>query len=196
MKRSVGLIGFLVCVLVPVLIQPVYSKPIKGHARYRMADYNEDVADKDELRDKRAKVEKRLQMVLMWRLSEELDLDEDTGARFFPAIKKYERKQREISHRQKELRKELRKALKRNDDEKLGDLLEDLSHIAAERAELREQEYKELKGILSNTQLAKYVLFRRDFERELRHIISESRRRRQRSRGPDHRPPVDEERYN
>ncbi len=188
MKRFVVLVN-VVCVF--ALISPVLA-----HSRDRDRDRDRvwqrlasGELPEDDRKDKRAKVEKRLEMMLMWRLGEALDLDEETGAKLFPVIKKYEKERREMHRSQRKTTKNLRKALKGEEDEKLSSLLAELRQNVKETDKLKDKEYEELKGILSTKQLAKYILFRGEFNREIKNIL-ESRHRRDRKKGPDHRVPI------
>lgn len=199
MKRFMVLVN-VVCVF--ALMSPVLAHSRdrnRGRDKDRMwqslADsrqgddlFKDDRKGKGSKKDKRAKVEKRLETMLMWRLGEELDLDEETGSKFFPVVKKYEKERREIHRRQRKTTKSLRKALKGEEDEKLPALLAELRQNVKKTDSLKDKEYEELKGVLSTKQLAKYILFRREFNREIRKIV-EARHHRDRKKGPDHRVP-------
>jgi hypothetical protein len=52
-------------------------------------------------------------------------------------------------------------------------------------SDLTRQQREELKGVLSPRQQAKFVLFQREFHREIRKIISEARDKRRRARGEE-----------
>jgi arsenate reductase-like glutaredoxin family protein len=197
MKKSIVLISFLICVFTVAAGKPVLARQrLRDPALCKMVDYDEEgMLDEDRLQEKRAKVEERLEMMMMWQLSDKLDLSEKTGAKFFPLVKRFQREQRKIIARQRDIKKLLRKALKKGRDEKLKGLLEDLKDNTRELVKLREREYEELKTVLSIRQLAEYILFRDRFNREVRDIVAETRHRRQYRGGRDSRRKFDEEKY-
>ncbi len=186
MKKLV-LTSFMVCVFALAFCNPAYSHQEK--AQYR-AEGNHDVEKPSRGKWKKADVEKRLETMLVWRLGEELELSEETGSKFFPVVKKYEKKTREIFKQQRDTRKALRRALREEQDEKLSGLLAELRQTTKAMVELKNQEFDELKRAISTRQLAKYVLFRENFRREIHDIITESRHQ---DKGPAHRPRFDDD---
>ena len=163
---------------------------VRQHQMFAASETGRSAGDKQ---GKRAKVEERLELMLMWKLSEEMDLDEKTGAKFFPIVKKHERERKEILHRLKKTKKGLRQALKEEQDEKLAGLLADLKENTKKLTSLKDQEHDALKGVLSTRQLTQYILFRERFGRKIRDIVADTRQRRKRNKGPDHRPPIYDE---
>jgi hypothetical protein len=137
--------------------------------------------------EKREEVRKRIQLIRMWKLTEELDLTEETGAKLFPILHKYDEKRMELHKERHTIMNELRKALENvaTTDEVIEAVMEKLNENTLAASDLIRRQREELKGILSLRQQAKFVLFQREFHREIRKIISEARERRRRGRGDE-----------
>ncbi|UCD71725.1 MAG: hypothetical protein JSW70_01660 [Syntrophobacterales bacterium] len=137
--------------------------------------------------EKREKIRKRIELIRMWKLTEELDLTEETGAKLFPILHKYDEKWMELHKKRRDIMSQLRKALE--DEATSGETIEaamdNLEQNASAVSDLIRQQRKELKGILSPRQQAKFILFQRQFHREIRKIIGEARERKVRARGEE-----------
>jgi hypothetical protein len=139
----------------------------------------------DQKRDKRSE---RMEILTMWRMMQELDLDKELADRIFSI-------RREFLAKRKELRKELRTdfdKLRRSletgpgtaDDKELKSLLDGIRQKRKMLQSLWEKQYEEVSRILSVRQQAKLMLFLKDFRRELRKIRRTLRgEQRQRFRG-------------
>ena len=127
------------------------------------------------------------ELIRMWKLTEELDLTEETGAKLFPILHKYDEKRMELHKERRNTMNELRKALKdeATSDEAIQEVMNKLDKNTLTASDLTRQQREELKGILSPRQQAKFVLFQREFHREIRKIISEARERRRGTRGDE-----------
>jgi Spy/CpxP family protein refolding chaperone len=137
--------------------------------------------------EKRGEVRKRIELIRMWKLTEELNLTEETGTKLFPILHKYDEKRMELHKERRNTMNELRKALKdeATTDEAIEAAMDKWEKSAFAEFDLMRQQREELKGVLSPRQQAKFVLFQRKFHREIRKIISEARERRRRPRGDE-----------
>ncbi len=124
------------------------------------------------------RVRKRIETLRMWRLTKALDLDEETAARLFPVLHKYDKRRAETERALKEGLRELRKALREGSEARLKELLEELERRHGELQRLRTEEMAELKKILTVEQQARFVIFLQDFKKEIRRIVAEARERR------------------
>jgi len=120
----------------------------------------------------------------MWRLTEELDLTEETGAKLFPILRKYDEKRIALQKERQHIMDQLRTALEdeATSDEELEAAMDTLDNNASAVSDLLRQQREELKGILSLRQQAKFIIFQREFHREIRKIIAEARERRRRAK--------------
>jgi Spy/CpxP family protein refolding chaperone len=127
--------------------------------------------------ERREEIRKKMEAVRIWRMTEELKLDEKTAARFLPAISSVEQKRRELMKDNVETMKELRTQLgSRNPDErKLKASLEKLEKNQQEMTRLREKEIEAAKNNLTSEQQARYLIFQQEFQREMRGMIEGAR---------------------
>ncbi len=137
--------------------------------------------------EKRKKIRERIGLIRMWKLTEELDLTEETGAKLFPILRKYDEKWIGLQKERWDLMQQLGKALEdeATSDKKLEGVMERVETNAIAVSDLLRQQRQELKGILSPRQQAKFILFQRQFQREIREIIAEARKRKVRARRDD-----------
>jgi Spy/CpxP family protein refolding chaperone len=134
--------------------------------------------------EKREKIRKRIELIRMWKLTEELDLTEETGAKLFPILRKYDEKRIALQKERQNIMDQLRKALEdeATSDEAIEATMDTLDNNASAMSDLLRQQREELKGILSPRQQAKFIIFQREFHREIRKIIGEARERRRRAK--------------
>jgi hypothetical protein len=137
--------------------------------------------------EKRQKIRKRIELIRMWKLTEELDLTEETWVKLFPILRKYDEKWIKLREERRNSIKQLRKALKDKaiSDQEIEAAIDSVAQHAEAMSELLRQQNGELKGILSPRQRAKFILFQRRFQREIRTIIAEARERKSKARRND-----------
>ncbi len=124
------------------------------------------------------KVRKRIETLKMWKLTNALDLDEESAAQIFPLLNRYNKKRAKLERNLRGDMTALRDAVKNKKKGQLRDLLERLekNHKALQR--LSDEERTELKNILTFEQQAKFIIFQQEFKREIRKIIGEAKERR------------------
>ena len=139
---------------------------------------------------KREEVRKKVETVKMWRLTEELKLDEKTGAKLASFLSALDEKRRGLIHERMDTMKDLRTLVKtgKPDEKKLKADLDKLEKTHREMVELEGKEINGVKDILSVEQQARYVIFQQEFRRELRGMIAGARGNGQGQRGPGNAP--------
>lgn len=127
--------------------------------------------------ERRDEVRKKIEALRIWRLTEELDLDEKTAAKFLPAIGVISQKRNELMRENMEAQRELRLYLEaaRPDEKKIKAALDRLEKNQHELSKLQEKEIEATKDHLTVEQQARYFLFQQDFQREMREMISGAR---------------------
>jgi Spy/CpxP family protein refolding chaperone len=137
---------------------------------------------------KQEEVRKKVETVRMWRLTEELKLDEKTSARLASFLSSLDEKRRVLMRERMETMRGLRALLKTGapDEKKLKADLEKIEKGHREMEELEGKEISGIKDILSIEQQARYVIFQQEFRREMRGMIAEARGGGQ-GRGPGNR---------
>lgn len=136
-------------------------------------------------RERMEKVRKRVEMIRMWRLTEELDLDEKTAARLFPILSKYDKKMIKFQKNMFKLRRQ-RRAMQEGrarGTADAGELLERLEKIRSSMRKLQDEKYAELKKVLSPSQMLNYLDFEERFRREMREMLKDARGKRGSRRG-------------
>jgi len=130
--------------------------------------------------EERERIRKRIDLIRMWRLTEDLNLDEETGSKLFPLIRQYEEKRRVLARKREEILFTLKGQLKTGTphEESIKGLLKEWEEIRAEEQDLNRKEKEDLKKILSIEQQAKYLLFQQEFTKEMRRMIADVREKR------------------
>lgn len=126
---------------------------------------------------KQEEVRKKVETVRMWRLTEELKLDEKTSTRLASFLSALDEKRRVLMRERLETMRDLRALLKTGtpDEKKLKADLEKLEKGHSEMEGLEGKEISGIKDILSIEQQARYAVFQQEFRREMRGMIAEAR---------------------
>jgi hypothetical protein len=127
--------------------------------------------------EERKQVRKRIDLIRMWRLTEELNLDEETGSKLFPILRQYEEKRRELARKREEFLFTLKAQFKtgKPSEDRIKGMLKEWEEIRAEEQDLNRREKDDLKEILSLEQQAKYIIFQQEFTKEMRRMIADVR---------------------
>ncbi len=127
--------------------------------------------------ERREEIRKKIETVRIYRLTEELKLDQQTAAKLAALLGSVEQKRRELTREQMDTMRELHASVRAGnpDERKLKGLLEKLEKNQKGIAETREKEIKGLKDILTVEQQARYLIFQREFMREMRGMIAGAR---------------------
>ncbi len=124
------------------------------------------------------RVWKRIETLRMWKLTKALDLDEDTAARIFPLLNRYDKERFEIKQAMREDMAALRKALEDKRKDRLQEILGRIERNRKRLQRLNDDSRAELKKILTIEQQARFVIFQQEFNREIRRIIKRAREQR------------------
>ncbi len=126
---------------------------------------------------KREEVRKKVEAVRMWRLTEELKLDEKTGTQLASFLSSIEEKRRGLMKTQNAAMKALRSSLgaEKPDERKLKAELDKIEKNQNDLVELRQKEINGIKGMLTTEQQARYIIFQQEFRREVRGMIAGAR---------------------
>ncbi len=113
----------------------------------------------------------RLEMMKMWRLTEELNLSEDQAGKFFPRYNALEKEIMDISKEQKELMKGLRKKTLSDEEvsqSELDKITKKVSDLEQQKIQKKQKFFENLDDFLSTDQRARYLGFELRFREELR----------------------------
>ncbi len=141
-------------------------------------------------KEQKQEIRKRIETLKMWQLTKTLDLTEERAAKLFPIINEYDKKRFAI---RREIRKEMRTLKKSVDTVSEKNLIKMIDGLESRHRMIRkidQDEIGKLKGMLSARDMARFIIFRHRFDREMKKIIHEAREKRiKRSRNKPSEPP-------
>ena len=120
------------------------------------------------------------------RMMEVLKLDEESSLRFFARYNKFQEGLREITVKRDGFIDQLAALRKSNaGDGEYEKVFKELTSVEGKMAEERSKFLQELKGVVSTKQIAEYIVFERNFNRQLFQLVREmAQERNQRRMGP------------
>jgi Spy/CpxP family protein refolding chaperone len=131
----------------------------------------------------RGMAEERIETLRQMKMIEELGLEQDIAARVVAVNSELRKNNREIFRELDELIDQLEKALAANADEaSLNGLVTRIEEKRSGIHANRQEAYTKYNLILTPEQMARLVVFERNFERELRNIMRDAQRDRRRGR--------------
>jgi len=135
---------------------------------------------------KQEEVRKKVEAVRIWRLTEELKLDEKTSARLASFLSSVDGQRRGFMRERLETMRDLRTMLKAEhpDEKKMKTFLDNLEQNRRGMMELEVKEINGIKDILTVEQQARYVIFQQEFRREMRGMIAGAKEGGPGMRGP------------
>ncbi len=156
----------------------VVAQPMRGMGGGpRIAKPGNDYYPGPQERDFRGpKSKKQMEMMIMWRLTEDLELTEEQAGVFFPKFKKHRDEMDQIEDELRKLGDDVRDKL---DDEKevsdkyLKNTLKKISELEQKKIASRRVFLENLSGTLTNEQILRLSVFERRFKREIKQRMRE-----------------------
>ncbi len=139
----------------------------------------------------REEVIAQMRTMRMWKMTEELKLDEATAAKLFPLMARFDDQERQIGRERAETMAALRDlvALPNPDAKKIGELIDRVLATRGRRHALETEKMKAMRQVLSPVQQAKLVLlvprFEEGFRQRIRETLDGAREPGGRGRGND-----------
>jgi hypothetical protein len=124
------------------------------------------------------KTQKRVEALRMWKLTQTIDLNEKTAAKLFPVINEYDRKRLVTEKKMRKNMRTLRRSVNSASEEDLQNLMKTLKSHHLRLQEIQYEEMNKLRDILTVRDQAKFMIFKQDFDREMKKRIFEARERR------------------
>jgi hypothetical protein len=148
---------------------------IDMHEFDMLAFSDEDKHDRGKRMHKHAE---RIQLYRLWRIMEELDLTEDQVDKFFPLMRGFGKKEKELAHKRQALVKSLREELRKekSSESQLKQMLTDLKRNATQMIESKNEAIEKGAKILSIEQQARMALKLHEVERNIWESIAHVRR--------------------
>jgi len=121
----------------------------------------------------------RMEMMITWKLTEELDLTPDQADKFFPRMKVHRENLENIDAELKEAAKDIRRKVedgKEISDSEFNKMFEKATDLERQKIDERTRFMSELDGILDNTQRVKLTMFKTKFARDMQEQIRTKRK--------------------
>lgn len=129
-------------------------------------------------RERAEELRKRIELIWMWKLTEELDLTKEEGAKLFPLLSTHEEKKRELREENRRIVLTLKQMI--DDGAAEGDLKRTIRSLEDNDRKLNKVEaegFSEIAKILSVEKQAKYIVFQEYFRHEIHGLIKKARHR-------------------
>ena len=122
--------------------------------------------------------ERIIEALLIWRLVDELDLNEGQITRIFPRIKALKEIRIEMGRRVPPLTREIRQLIVQapRDDEAIRIKVTELNLLRAEMEARRRRQLQLITSVLTIEQMGKFTLIQESFETETLRLLQEMRR--------------------
>jgi hypothetical protein len=136
----------------------------------------------------------QMRAMRMWKLTEELKLDQATAAKVFPLLAQYDDRARELMRERGQIGRQVNEQMRsgRPDNRRLQTLIDQLLANQTRRKALEDERFKALRPSLTPLQQAKLLLLlprlEDDFRRRIRDAMDEQRRQHLRDRDPEGEP--------
>ncbi len=124
---------------------------------------------------------KRVETLKMWKLTKILDLDEQKASKFFPVLNEYDKKRLAVAQEMRKDMKKLRASADIANPDELRNIIRRVEDNHRRRHGIDNEEMKRLRDILTARDLAKFIIFKQDFDREMKKIIEKVRKKRNRN---------------
>lgn len=125
----------------------------------------------------------RVEQLKKLKMQEAMALDEETSVRFFARYNEHQEDLRKVGRKRAEAIDELELLVRKNaPDTEIDAKLKDVVKVEREVAEVRQRFFDKLGDILTKQQIARYVVFERNFNQDLRDLMRESAQERWRGR--------------
>jgi len=127
----------------------------------------------------RAKHEKRIGLFRLWRIMNEVDLSDEQVDKFFPLMRKIQKKERELSAERRSLLKGLHEELKKEkpDKEELQRLIAGIKENGRQMWQAKEEAIEKASEILTVEQQARLILAMNRVEKDIWEAIARVRGR-------------------
>jgi hypothetical protein len=166
------------------LILSLFAPAISAFAQPYPGNYPGDRSEQRKKRfnrqippEKRQKLRKRIQQLKMWKLTERLNLTEEQSARFFPRYNVYQEEMFGNFEKMHSLMVELRELKRSNADEKeIDNTVNKILSTQSQNNDILQKHIKKFRDVLSASQVAELIVFERDFTRDLRGLLRDSKK--------------------
>jgi hypothetical protein len=170
-------VGFVTAGLGGVVNAAPVTAPLPGKPGRLGEGDDRDHDERRQMHEKlRNEVLDQMRAMRMWKLTEELKLDQTTAAKVFPILAQYDEQAREIGRERHDIAREVMTETKSGqpNDAKMRQLIDRLLQNQQKRTALEDQRFKALRPALSPLQQAKLLLLLPRLEDDFRQRIREA----------------------
>lgn len=123
-----------------------------------------------------SRVRKKIEALRAWQLTEELELDEATSSKLFPAMKRADEARWKIERNNRDLVKEMARILERRrpDEKRINRILNELLANRRDLIRAEERHLERVRQILSPADTARYLIFQIKFQKNIRKKAAEA----------------------
>jgi len=121
----------------------------------------------------------RMELMAIWKLTDELRLTEKQAETFFPKMRAHREEMKKLQKAQRELMQPLVDKAERGEeisDKELARAIKEVNKLEAQKIEQRNTFIEGMKGTLTNAQLVKLMVFSERFIQDIRKQFKEHRR--------------------
>jgi len=121
----------------------------------------------------------RMEMMMTWKLTEELELTPEQADKFFPRMKVHRENLESIDAELKEAAKDIRRKVedgKEISDSDFNKMFEKATDLERQKIDERTRFMSELNGILDNSQRVKLIMFKTKFAKDMQEQIRVKRK--------------------
>lgn len=162
--------------LIPAWGQPVSPQAESGQKLEAQGGPREGISSNA----RREKVRKRVEMMRMLRMTEELEMDEEAATRFFSRLRPLEKERWKLIKDRKKMQRQLKKVSRseKSNPGEIKDLIQSMEENEAGISVLAGKEKAVVKSLLTPRQQAKYMLFKDHFRNEMKERVQKARKAR------------------
>jgi Spy/CpxP family protein refolding chaperone len=163
MKRKLPIAFLIVATL-------VLSSVTIAHAEWGKGKHGK--VDKQKMKD-------RVELIKMWKLTEALDLDQETAMKLFPLLNDFDGKKLALRKKRGATMKQMNEELKKEatDSAALRRMIEEFKKNERDLTELRMERIDALSKVLSDEQIARMIALAPKIESRIRELVGEARGR-------------------
>jgi hypothetical protein len=128
-------------------------------------------------KEDKTRMRQRIHMMKMWKLTEVLELDEQTAAKLFPLMREFAVKQQELHAKRVEIVKQMGQELDKDAPAPavLRPLIDEFKQNERAMVEARITRLDDMSKLLGDEQVAKIIALIPKFEREFKGLLGEAR---------------------
>ena len=143
-------------------------------------------------KEKKQRIIKKIATLKMWELTKVFDLDEKRASKLFPVINKYDKRRFVIRVNMRNDMRKLRESVDTASEGELGKIFIRVKNNHLKLQEIDDEELIKLKNMLTVREMARFIIFKHDFNREIKGRIFRIREKRARKlMYKDMRPPAE-----